>query len=316
MSSARKLGFWGRIALEALWLFCKVFSRLPYWLRYCVIQPVICAALRLFRYRYRVVTDNLCDSFPEKSLRELRDIRRGFYRTLAEIFVDTFSLAGLTDDECRRIVTVKGLDEQAARIGGRDWIALTAHLGCWEYASFWGMIFPSQVVVAVYHPLENKVFDELYKRLRCHTNIRTVPMRKALRYYMQHREKGIDGKNIVMGLIADQNPPRRPDSHWFRFLNRDTLFFDGGEKLALRCGLPVYCSWLERVKPGYYAMSFELIYDGEEEVAPNEITERYVRRLEAKIREHPELWMWSHRRWKHKSPADLARMECKRRGQK
>ena len=81
---------------------------------------------------------------------------------------------------------------------------------------------------------------------------------------------------------------------------------------ALRCGLPVYCCWLRRVKPGYYEMDFDRIYDGEEEVAPHEITERYVRRLEQKIREYPDLWMWSHKRWKHKSPADLARMECER----
>ena len=59
-------------------------------------------------------------------------------------------------------------------------------------------------------------------------------------------------------------------------------------------------------------MDFDWIYDGEEEVAPHEITERYVRRLEQKIREYPDLWMWSHKRWKHKSPADLARMECER----
>ena len=164
----------------------------------------------------------------------------------------------------------------------------------------------------VYHPLRSRVFDELYKRLRSHANICPVPMAESLRFYLRNREKGIDGKNIVMGLIADQNPPRRPDSHWFRFLNRDTIFFDGGEKLALRCGLPVYCCWLRRVKPGYYEMDFDRIYDGEEEVAPHEITERYVRRLEQKIREYPDLWMWSHKRWKHKSPADLARMECER----
>ena len=103
-----------------------------------------------------------------------------------------------------------------------------------------------------------------------------------------------------MGLIADQNPPRRPDSHWFRFLNQDTIFFDGGEKLALRCNLPVYFVRMERLQRGRYQMSFDPIYDGVEEVAEYEITERYVRRLEAMICEHPELWMWSHRRWKHK----------------
>lgn len=306
------LGFWGRIGLESLWIFCKFFSILPYWFRYYVVEPAVFGALRLLRYRYRVVTENLRNSFPEKSLEELHAIRRGFYRTLAEIFVDIFSLAGLTDEKCRQVIVVKDLEKQMAAVEGRDWIALTAHLGCWEYCSFWGIIVPSQVVVAVYHPLRSRVFDELYKRLRSHANICPVPMAESLRFYLRNREKGIDGKNIVMGLIADQNPPRRPDSHWFRFLNRDTIFFDGGEKLALRCGLPVYCCWLRRVKPGYYEMDFDRIYDGEEEVAPHEITERYVRRLEQKIREYPDLWMWSHKRWKHKSPADLARMECER----
>ena len=143
-------------------------------------------------------------------------------------FVDTFSLAGLTDEKCRQVVVVKDLEKQMAAVEGRDWIALTAHLGCWEYCSFWGIIVPSQVVVAVYHPLRSRVFDELYKRLRSHANICPVPMAESLRFYLRNREKGIDGKNIVMGLIADQNPPRRPDSHWFRFLNRDTIFFDGG----------------------------------------------------------------------------------------
>ena len=58
---------------------------------------------------------------------------------------------------------------------------------------------------------------------------------------------------------------------------------------------------MERLQRGRYRMSFELLYDGAEEVAENEITERYVRALEQMIRERPELWMWSHRRWKPKA---------------
>lgn len=120
------LGFWGRIGLESLWIFCKFFSILPYWFRYYVVEPAVFGALRLLRYRYRVVTENLRNSFPEKSLEELHAIRRGFYRTLAEIFVDTFSLAGLTDEKCRQVVVVKDLEKQMAAVEGRDWIALTA----------------------------------------------------------------------------------------------------------------------------------------------------------------------------------------------
>ena len=293
-----------RIGLESLWLGARVFAAMPYWFKYYVVENLIFVLLRYcLRYRMKVVKTNLRNSFPEKDERELAVIRRRFYRTLAEIFVDTINLAGLTPEKGRSLLTVKGLEEQKERVGGRDWIAMTAHFGCWEYCSFWGLYDPTQIVVAVYHPLRSRIVEAFYQRLRNGDYATTVAMKESLRFYLRNRAGGIGGRNLVMGLIADQNPPRRPDSRWFRFLNQDTIFFDGGEKLALRCQLPVYFVNMERLRRGRYEMSFELIYDGKEEVAEYEITQRYVRMLEAEIRRRPELWMWSHRRWKHKRNA-------------
>ena len=293
-----------RIGLESLWLGARVFAAMPYWFTYYVVENLIFVLLRYcLRYRMKVVKTNLRNSFPEKDERELAVIRRRFYRTLAEIFVDTINLAGLTPEKGRSLLTVKGLEEQKERVGGRDWIAMTAHFGCWEYCSFWGLYDPTQIVVAVYHPLRSRIVEAFYQRLRNGDYATTVAMKESLRFYLRNRAGGIGGRNLVMGLIADQNPPRRPDSRWFRFLNQDTIFFDGGEKLALRCQLPVYFVKMERLRRGRYEMSFELIYDGKEEVAEYEITQRYVRMLEAEIRRRPELWMWSHRRWKHKRNA-------------
>ena len=293
-----------RIGLESLWLGARVFAAMPYWFKYYVVENLIFVLLRYcLRYRMKVVKTNLRNSFPEKDERELAVIRRRFYRTLAEIFVDTIKLAGLTPEKGRSLLTVKGLEEQKERVGGRDWIAMTAHFGCWEYCSFWGLYDPTQIVVAVYHPLRSRIVEAFYQRLRNGDYATTVAMKESLRFYLRNRAGGIGGRNLVMGLIADQNPPRRPDSRWFRFLNQDTIFFDGGEKLALRCQLPVYFVKMERLRRGRYEMSFELIYDGKEEVAEYEITQRYVRMLEAEIRRRPELWMWSHRRWKHKRNA-------------
>lgn len=293
-----------RIGLESLWLGARVFAAMPYWFKYYVVENLIFVLLRYcLRYRMKVVKTNLRNSFPEKDERELAVIRRRFYRTLAEIFVDTINLAGLTPEKGRSLLTVKGLEEQKERVGGRDWIAMTAHFGCWEYCSFWGLYDPTQIVVAVYHPLRSRIVEAFYQRLRNGDYATTVAMKESLRFYLRNRARGIGGRNLVMGLIADQNPPRRPDSRWFRFLNQDTIFFDGGEKLALRCQLPVYFVKMERLRRGRYEMSFELIYDGKEEVAEYEITQRYVRMLEAEIRRRPELWMWSHRRWKHKRNA-------------
>ena len=290
-----------RAELELLWLWAWLFAVMPYWFKYYVVENLLYFLLcYVLRYRRKVVRRNLRNSFPENSERELAEICRRFYRTLAELFVDTINMAHMSADKARTVLTVKGLEEHRAAVKGRDWIALTAHYGCWEYCSYWGLYEPSQMLVAVYHPLRSVVMERFYQRLRNYENSTTLAMKECLRFYLRNRETGIDGKNLVMGLIADQNPPRRPDSHWFRFLNQDTIFFDGGEKLALRCHLPVYFVRMERLQRGRYQMSFELLYDGEEEVAPNEITERYVRRLEAVIVERPELWIWSHRRWKHK----------------
>ena len=290
-----------RAELELLWLWAWLFAVMPYWFKYYVVENLLYFLLcYVLRYRRKVVRRNLRNSFPEKSERELAEICRRFYRTLAELFVDTINMAHMSADKARTVLTVKGLEEHRAAVKGRDWIALTAHYGCWEYCSYWGLYEPSQMLVAVYHPLRSVVMERFYQRLRNYENSTTVAMKECLRFYLRNRETGIDGKNLVMGLIADQNPPRRPDSHWFRFLNQDTIFFDGGEKLALRCHLPVYFVRMERLQRGRYQMSCELLYDGEEEVAPNEITERYVRWLEAVIVERPELWIWSHRRWKHK----------------
>ena len=191
--------------------------------------------------------------------------------------------------------------EVLSDLRGRDALLSTAHFGCWEYDSFLALYTGEHYLAAVYHPLENKVIDAVYMRLRRRRNIRLIPMKEIIRYYIDHRlPAGAPGQRIGIGLIADQNPPLRPNSHWFRFLNQDTIFFDGGEKLALRCNLPVYFVKMNRLRRGRYEMSFELIYDGKEEVAEYEITQRYVRKLERMICECPELWMWSHRRWKHK----------------
>lgn len=290
-----------RIWLECLWQSSRLFAVMPYWFKYYVVENTLFVLLcYCLRYRAKVVNVNLRNSFPEKSEREIAVIRRNFYRTLAEIFVDTINMTHMSDAKARKLLTLKNLDEHRAAVQGRDWIALSAHFGCWEYCSYWGVYEPTQMVVAVYHPLRSAVIEQFYRRLRNSDCSMTVAMHDSLRFYLRNREKGMNGRNLVMGLIADQNPPWRPDSHWFRFLNQDTIFFDGGEKLALRCRLPVYFIRTERLQRGRYEMTLELIYDGEEQVAEYEITERYVRKLEAMIRERPELWMWSHRRWKHK----------------
>ena len=111
-----------RIGLEALWLGARVFAAMPYWFKYYVVENLIFVLLRYcLRYRMKVVKTNLRNSFPEKDERELAVIRRRFYRTLAEIFVDTINLAGLTPEKGRCTTRRRSSSPFTIRCGAGSW---------------------------------------------------------------------------------------------------------------------------------------------------------------------------------------------------
>lgn len=297
-----------RWLLAWLWGSCCLFARMPYWFRYYFFMPQVVGLLRLIRYRRKVVMGNLERSFPEKSPQELRIICRRYYWTLAEVIVDIVSLAGITPARGANLVRWANAEELSQRLQGRDWVAMASHFGCWEYDTLWCWNSPDYDFLAVYHRLHNPVFECFFRRLRDYApSVKQVQMHDCVRYYL--RQRGVKGRPMVLGLISDQNPTVHRDSHWFSFLNQDTLFFDGGEKLALKFHLPVYFCHVKRLKWGRYEIWFEEIYDGEEDVEPNVITGRYVALLEQMIRRTPELWTWSHRRWKHKRPQEQKTQE-------
>ena len=208
-----ELNFAQKVWLESLWLGARFFAVLPYWFKYYVVENLLFFILYYcLRYRMKVVNENLRNSFPEKSVGELAVIRRNFYRTLAEIFVDTVNMAHMGEEKARTVLTVKGFDEHYKAVHGRDWIAMTAHFGCWEYCSYWGLYERSQMLVAVYHPLRSKVMERLYQRLRNYENSMTVAMKDSLRFYLRNRECGVDGKNLVMGSRFTTVKSRLPNT--------------------------------------------------------------------------------------------------------
>lgn len=269
---------------------------LPYKLQFLVADVVRFILHKLVRYRVSVVRQNLANAFPEKSEQERQHIEKMFYNHLSDVFLETLSMASVSSRQIARRMEYLNLDQVEQQTAGRSWIGALAHYGSWEYTINFAMRTNHDAVLAVYRPLADKGVDKYYAKVRSRFGVTPVPMNEITRELIQRRRAG---SNVVVALIADQTPPPTDSKEWMRFLNQDTQFFMGMEKMALRMGMPVYFMNLDKVKRGYYKASFEMIYDGEEAVEPNEITRRYARRLEQMIRRRPELWMWSHRRWKH-----------------
>lgn len=301
-SQTTSLTLWQRISLEILWILCRGFAIMPHFVRHHIFGTICCFILRdVLHYRRRVIMDNLRRSFPDKSEAELNRICRGTYANLSEQIINTISQSGVSEKTLLHRMVITNAEPTRKAINGRSAILLTAHYGPWEAGSTVSLVFPEQTLVAVYHKITSPVMDELMKRIRMHKNVELVDMKRTMRHFVDNRDK----RPMALGLIADQNPVLRANMRWYRFLHQWTAFFEGGETLAMKYHLPVYYFSPRRISAGHYEASFSLIYDGESPIAPGEITERYVRLLENEINAHPEMWMWSHRRWKHTPPAEL-----------
>ena len=283
-----------------LWCLCYLFGILPRCVRYGVFAPFVAFILRrVAHYRYDVIVKQLHDSFPKKSDEEIDDICRRYYDHLAEMIVGTLSLAAMNDKSRRKATELNLTEEFEQMIDGRNVVVLTSHFGFWEIALNLYLFIPKHHVVVAYRPLKSRIMERLYRRLRNYERVDVVPSNNFMRHYVANRN-GIDGRNLAVGLISDQNCPPTKGCCWHSFLNHDSIFFDGGEQLARKFGLPVYYLELERIEAGHYRHNYTLLYDGVEEVKPHEITERYVRCLERTIVAKPEHWMWSHKRWKNR----------------
>lgn len=289
----------------AYWLLlggAKLIGLLPYCVLYKVFSPFVYFVLyRLVGYRKKVVRRNLAAAFPHKSETERRDIERKFYRHLADNFVDVFDLTSMSSAELKRRMEIENIDEFDQQVGTKSWIGALGHYGEWEYfCSFAiGHDYPN---LGVYHPLSSKVMDRFMIYLRTRFGMEAIPMFNLGRRVLQCVK---EQKQMALGLISDQRAlVKLTDKRWRMFLGQPTLFIAGMGHYAKRFEMPVYVLETEKVKASYYKCRFVQIYDGKEDISDLEIVDRYVAHLEQMIERRPELWLWSHKRWKQTPPED------------
>ncbi|MCD8072611.1 MAG: lysophospholipid acyltransferase family protein [Alistipes sp.] len=275
----------------------RAFGWLPTGVRYGPVLYIFYFLLyRVFRYRVSVVRRNLAASFPEKSKGELRSIEKGFYKHLAEVFIDTIDVVSITPSEAKKRVVFENADEHEKEVAGKDWIAAMAHYGCWEYFTVYQFHTLSQVV-GVYRPVKDKALDEFYRYSRSRFGMEPVSMKILMRYILQ--KKQTSPRKLAIGMIADQSA-RTSNDHvmWFDFLNQKTIFNSGIDRIARKLSMPVYYTEVKKIGKARYTSRFVRIYDGVEDVPEGEITARYAAILEKNIHSAPQFWMWSHKRWK------------------
>ncbi len=285
------LGFY--IFYSIVWVITLLPLRVLY-LFSDLLFPLVCY---FPGYRRKVVAENLRNAFPGKNEKERAIIQWRFYRHFCDLAVEILKLTHMSDKQLMRRMTInnKALPDRLYN-EGRDVVAVLGHYGNWEWTSIMSR-YTELRNVPIYKPLNNKHFDRFMLSLRIRNNCDPVPMSMVVREIIRNRKE----KTLAMyGFISDQTPARAEIRYRTEFLNQDTPVFLGTEKIASKYDMAVVFINVQKVRRGYYTMTPELLFEHSAGQPEYLITRTHVKRLEEVIREKPEYWLWSHRRWKYK----------------
>lgn len=285
------------------WIVKFIFSIiniLPFRIKYIFSDILSLLMNHVVGYRKKVITENLNKSFPKKDAPQVKLIINGFYLHFTDLIFEILKLSTLTETELFRRVTVSGeeiLTTLAAKKKGV--VVVMSHSGNWEWTSqrvcFSGRSFEYVGVIAkeVSDPYFDQYFTDIRMKLqKGHSEI--IPFTQTARYLAAIRHK-----TSMLIAIADQTPHKDQIQYRTDFMNQDTGVFLGPERIAKSLNYAVVFCHVSKTGRGFYHIDYELVTDTPKADQPYEITNRHIKMLEDDIRKQPEIWLWSHRRWKY-----------------
>jgi KDO2-lipid IV(A) lauroyltransferase len=269
-------------------------SLLPWRVLYALSDLGYFILYRIIGYRKEVVADNLLHAFPEKTNEERKEIRKKFYRYFCDNWIETIKLISITKKNLQKRCTGDTTVFHELYATGKAAQGNFGHFFNWEMLNHHLGVNQPYHILAVYFPQKSKVMDRLMIYIRARWGNTMVPLPEMARQIIPWRKK-----QYMVALIGDQSPIVPGASYWLNFMNRPTCFVKGPEKFARGQNIAVTMTVTTRPKRGHYQFDTYLLAEDPGVLPEGEIMRRYVKYLEENIRLQPELYLWSHRRWKH-----------------
>lgn len=242
---------------------------------------------------------NLSNSFPGKSMEELRVIERQFYKNLADTSVETFKLLSISEKNLLKRVRIDNSLTLSHKEKGWSTFIMTSHFCNWEWLLVACSNKLGMQIHAAYQRLRNRFFNNLMIRIRSRFGAVMHEKEELIRDLIR-----LKGELFIMAMVADQRPFSGENKYWSKFLNQDSAMYSGTEVLAKRMNIKVIYASMTRVKRGYYNVCFKEISNDPPSSRPNEIIEKFIRFTEEDVSNDPASYLWSHDRWKHAKPTE------------
>jgi KDO2-lipid IV(A) lauroyltransferase len=254
----------------------------------------------LDRRHRRIARDNLASALGAQ-LRpgQARRIVGGCFAHFGRITFEALGFARLGPADIGRVVRYEGLEHiRAAYAGGKGVLLFSGHFGHWELiALMQGFLGLRLHLVA--RPLDNRALERQLARLRGRSGNGLIHKRLAARRILQVLRSG-EGVAIVLDQDA------RRTGVFVPFFGRPASTTPTLALMALRTGAAIVPTYSIPLGRGRY----RVVYEPAIAVRPSgdldrdvlELTATCTGRIEAWVRERPELWLWMHRRWKTAPP--------------
>ncbi|MFW6327810.1 MAG: lysophospholipid acyltransferase family protein [Bacteroidota bacterium] len=287
-----------KFSFHVFYVIVWLLGWLPWYLLYLFADGIYLLVFYVIGYRKKVVLQNLSNAFPEKDDDEILTIRKKFYRHFCDLIVEIIKTIHLSAEDLEKRVSFQNTEVfQELRKKGKHAICVIGHYGNWEWIATFEHYLPGFKNMTIYKTLTNRWFDKFMYDQRAKLGVEPVPMGQILRKIIAYDQQG---ELTATGFISDQCPPQKDIQYWTQFLNQDTPMYMGIEKIAGKFNMGVVFLYVEKPSRGHYVYHVKLLADEVGHMEPTQITEMHTKALEDMIRKRPELWLWTHRRWKRK----------------
>jgi len=286
-----------------VWLLVRTLGVLPRPLARAAGSLISALTYLLHSRLRRVGQKNLKMALPELSEAERKRILRTVFAGLGRQLAEFSQFPKYTRDNVSKVAVYEGFEnfDSAHRLG-KGVLFLTAHVGAWEIGSFAHSIYGNPMNIVV-RDLDNELVDALVRRYRTlHGNV-TFDNRDFARGLLGAMRGG-----ETVGILMDTNMTP-PQGVFVDFFGIPACTASGLARVALKTGaavVPAFTVWDAAI--GKYKISFvpalNLIQTGNAESDAVSNTALFTKAIESCVREHPEQWLWVHRRWKTRPPGE------------
>ena len=274
----------------------NLLSKLPLKVLYVFSDIIFFLNYYIVAYRENVITQNLKNSFPEKSSEEIMQIKKKFYLNFSDYLVETVKSFSISETESR--VRMQHINQQVfhdAKAEGKNVIMLAGHVFNWEWINAMARFIPQDHCHPVYRKVNNNFWENQMRNVRNRFGNEALEANEVILNIFRSKN---DGNSVYM-FVADQTPHFSHVTYGLEFLNQRTPAFIGYDKLATRMDLAfIYCE-MKKVKRGYYQVNYHRIYPDGEKFTENEVVKKFHKLLENTLRKRPDNYLWSHRKWKY-----------------